>query len=286
MNFTKRIISVILLSFILAVLFAPLTGLSAIDIVDGEGTLGRVEYGDGTSDTPQTETPSELYGLLIDEVGVFEPDEKKELLELLESVGKKHSCTVAVAFLNSFSGSDIARFAADFFEANNCGIGDDKDGVLLTFVIGTERRWDIRTYGMCDKAYGESELDEFEDRVIHHLSEGNYTRAVEEYAAVCDSVFEEYGKFPTATIILVSVAIGLVIAIITVNAMKGKLKTVRRKNNAADYVKKDSLNIKESNDIYLYSNVTRVAKPKESSNSGGRTSSSSGGSYGGRSGSF
>lgn len=288
MNFTKRIISVILLSFIFAVLLAPLTGLSAIDIVDGAGTLGRVEYDGSGSDAPQTEIPSEFYGLLIDEVGVLDADEEKELLELLESVGRKHSCTVAVAFLNSFSGSDIARFAADYYEEKNCGIGSDRDGVLLTVVLGTTGKWDIRTHGMCDSAYDESALDEFEDRVITQIRNRDYKKAVEEYASVCDSVFEEYKKFPLGTVLGISLVFGFIIAIVTVSAMKGKLKTIRRKNNAADYVKKDSLNIKESRDIYLYSNVTRVAKPKESSSgsSGGRTSSSSGGSYGGRSGSI
>ena len=72
--------------------------------------------------------------------------------------------------------------------------------------------------------------------------------------------------------------------------MKRKLHTVNMQAAANNYLKNGSLNITESNDIFLYSNVTKTAKPQDNdSNSGSGSStheSSSGNTYGGGGGTF
>lgn len=72
--------------------------------------------------------------------------------------------------------------------------------------------------------------------------------------------------------------------------MKGKLKTVRAQKAANSYMKKDSMQITESRDLFLYHTVTRTAKASGGS-SGGRGGSSthrsaSGTTHGGGGGKF
>ena len=87
--------------------------------------------------------------------------------------------------------------------------------------------------------------------------------------------------------LLVSLGIGLVVALIITGRMKGKLKTVRRQAEAADYVKTGSMKVTQSRDFFLYKHIDRHAKPKESTSGGSRTHTSSlGSTHGGGGGKF
>lgn len=72
--------------------------------------------------------------------------------------------------------------------------------------------------------------------------------------------------------------------------MKAKLKTVRFQAAAGNYMKnmkRGSLNVTESRDLFLYKTFTRTAKPKNNSSSGSSThTSSSGSTHGGGGGKF
>ena len=136
------------------------------------------------------------------------------------------------------------------------------------------------------------------------LSGGYYYDAFSTYADMCDNyisgvqsgyyeegeAYEEstVGNFPWGPAILVSLAIGLVAALVVTGFMRGQLKTVRRKAAASDYVRPGSMNVAYANDVFLYSNVNRTAKPKDNVSSGGSAThtSSSGTTHGGGGGKF
>lgn len=67
----------------------------------------------------------------------------------------------------------------------------------------------------------------------------------------------------TGVTVLVCLAIGLVVALIVTGVMKGQLKTVRRQSLAGQYVEQGSFRLTHSQDLFLYRNVTRVARPKD-----------------------
>jgi len=75
-------------------------------------------------------------------------------------------------------------------------------------------------------------------------------------------------------------ALAVVIGLIVVLILKGQLKTVHKQSRAHDYVKSGSMQVNVMNDIFLYRNVTRTAKPKNtSSGSSGSSRSRGGGSF-------
>ena len=88
------------------------------------------------------------------------------------------------------------------------------------------------------------------------------------------------------TYVLVSVCVGLITALIVTSIMKGKLKTIRPQNTADNYVREGSMVLSQQADLFLYSRVTRVAKPKDNLSKSGPRISSSGTSHGGRGGRF
>ena len=65
------------------------------------------------------------------------------------------------------------------------------------------------------------------------------------------------------TTVLISVGLGILLAfLIPMSMLKGELKSVRRENAAANYVRNDSMKLTTKRDIYLYRNVVRTAIPK------------------------
>lgn len=90
---------------------------------------------------------------------------------------------------------------------------------------------------------------------------------------------------------MIVLGISAVIAFIWVGVMKSKMNNVRRNNLAANYVRPDSFKLTQSSDMFLYSTVSKVTRPRPDSSSeggggGGSHGSSSGGSHGGTGGKF
>ena len=87
---------------------------------------------------------------------------------------------------------------------------------------------------------------------------------------------------------IIAFGLGMIISGITVAGMKGQLKSVRPKFRADSYVRDGSLNVTASRDMFLYSSVSRTAKPEPESSSGGSSThtSSSGTTHGGGGGKF
>lgn len=67
--------------------------------------------------------------------------------------------------------------------------------------------------------------------------------------------------------VIISLIAGVVIAFAITMTFKAQLNNVRSKSGANDYMKSGSLNVKTSRDTFLFSRVSRIAKPKNNSNS-------------------
>ena len=71
-------------------------------------------------------------------------------------------------------------------------------------------------------------------------------------------------------IVFAALAVGLIVALV----LKGQMKTVRRKQNAASYVREGSFNLTRAQDLYLYTTTTRR---RIESSSGSRSGGGGGG---------
>ena len=65
------------------------------------------------------------------------------------------------------------------------------------------------------------------------------------------------GEVVPSSYILVPIAAGFIIGLITVCVMASKLKSVRFKSNAEEYVK-DPLSLTQKSDVFLWRSVTRT----------------------------
>lgn len=233
---------------------------------------------------------------LVDDAGLLSQKEEREVRSLLDEVSKRQGMDIVVVTVDSLDGARPRDFADDFYDYNDY----DEDGILL-LVSMEDRDWYVSTTGYGITAVTDAGLDYMAEQFTEDLSDGNYAAAFKTFAEQCDGFITQArkgraydaghlpkGPFPVFKNLLISLAIGLVVALIATGVMKGKLKTVRFQAAAGSYVKKGSMNVTSSRDLFLYTHVDRRARPKQQSSSDGSSThtSSSGRSHGGGGGKF
>ncbi len=208
----------------------------------------------------------------------------------LAEISDSYDVDVVIVTVDSLNGKSAAAYADDQYDLS----GYRSDGVLL-LVAMQEREWFISTAGSCIAAIHDDGISYIEDEFLGYLSDGEYYEAFRTFAGCCEALLEHAAsgdpyaheeEFPFPTYAVISLAAGLVSAWIATAVMKGKLKSVRPRNTADDYVRQNSMQVTQQSDLYLYSRVTRVAKPKDTDTKSGTRISSSGVSHGGRGGKF
>jgi uncharacterized protein len=234
---------------------------------------------------------------LVDKANLLTSSEETELLSVLDEISERQQLDIIAVIVNSLEGKSPQTYADDFYDQHNYGFGSQKDGILLLVAMET-RDYYISTSGYAIHAFTDAGIDHIGNTIADDLGDKNYVSALKNYAELCDDYITQAkegapydtgnmpkGDYDIMQYLLISLAIGLIVALIVTGVMKSKLKSVRFKSGAADYVKKGSFILTESRDIYLYRNVTRRAKPKNESGSSTH-SSSSGRSHGGGGGKF
>ena len=240
------------------------------------------------------------YYRVNDMAGILSEEEEAALLERLDEISRRQSMDIAVVTVENLNGySSAMEYADDIYDFCGYGYGENKDGLLLLISM-EERDWYISTCGYGITVFTDAGIDYIGEKMKPDLSEGNYAKAFETYADLCDEFITQakddtpydtsnFPREPLSMIwIPISIVIGVVLALIIVGVMKGKLKTVRSQAAANSYLKKDSLNIETSQDLFLYSTVSRTKIEREESSDGGSSThtSSSGSTHGGGGGKF
>lgn len=232
---------------------------------------------------------------VCDMAELLSESEEKELSDLLREISTRQRLTVAVVTVPDCGRKTQRDYADDFFDQNGYGYGADRDGVLLLVDMDERQCW-ISTHGYGITAFTDAGIDRIGDTVKGYMSDGDFAMAFRRYAELCDDYItqaredkpydiENMPRAPLSFLwIPISLVIGFVIALITVGVMKGQLRSVRSQPFADCYVRKNSMEVTQSHDLFLYSTVSRTERPKDNgSDSGGSSThtSSSGSSHGG-----
>ena len=230
---------------------------------------------------------------LVDQADLLTDAQEASLLSELDSISNRQGMDVVVVTADTLDGKSPMAYADDFYDYN----GYAEDGILL-LVSMEDSDWWISTAGYGITAFTDAGIEYLGNRFVPSLSDGDYAGAFEIFADHCDEFITQAKTgdpydthnlpkepFDFLLNLAVSFVIGLVIAAITTAVMKGKLKSVRAQAGASGYVKTGSMNVTHRQDLFLYRDVNRTAKPKDSSGSSTHTSSS-GRSHGGGGGKF
>ena len=222
--------------------------------------------------------------LLDDKAGLLDQSEAAQVLEALEVASSDSNCNLVVLTTNQGLNESAIHSYADTYYATNVENKTQTNMCVTLTVDMTSRLVDVGTYNPGSKRnLNDAAKDEVREYVTSDLSSGNYVKAFTKFAEkagkIAAGIDEDGGRnkstFPWGFRIIISLVIGVIVALIVCSIIKKQLKTVEMKAGAADYVRPGSLNIKEQSDRFLYSNVTKTAKPKSDSSSGGGGSSGS-----------
>ena len=246
---------------------------------------------------------ADLYYRMNDSADVLTAEEDSELEDALEELSLRQSFDVTIATVESLESvgyDSMEAYADDLYDYCQFGYGPDMDGVLLVSV--GDRKWHISTCGYGITAFTDAGIQYLGEQMKPFMAEGDYAAAFRTFVQWSDTYIDAaragrpydvktLPRDPLSPMYLVlAVGIGLVLAWVVVSVMKSQLRSVAFQENAASYVREGSMNLTNSRELFLYRDVHRTERPKESSSSdsGGSSThtSSSGTTHGGGGGSF
>lgn len=218
---------------------------------------------------------------VFDEAGLLSSSEEQKLEEQFDRIEETYGFIVAIC---------TDQYAEGGFESAAYRLADELGSdVLLLYVDMGTRDYRVETNGEVAKLYNTAAAEYIQERFPSLLSEGEYYEAFAQFGRDGSYIFEfcKEGKefrepFHWGSNIVLSLIIGLVLALIITGVMRSKLKTVRHQKTANSYVRNDSMKVTVAKDYFLYRTVTRVPKPKDD---GGRSSGGASGGGGGHRGS-
>lgn len=247
---------------------------------------------------------ADLYYRMFDDAEVLTEDEDNELEDALEELSLRQSFDVTIATIESMESVDydsMEAYADDLYDFCQFGYGSDMDGVLLLVSVG-DRKWHISTCGYGITAFTDAGIQYLGEQMTPDMADGDYAAAFHTFIQWTDAYVtaareghpydvDNMPKEPFSIVYLgVALVIGLITALIVTGVMKSRLKSVAPQRDATDYIRQGSMKLTNQRDLYLYREVHRTERPKESSSSdsGGSSThtSSSGSTHGGGGGSF
>ena len=240
---------------------------------------------------------------LTDENGYLTDEEAETVSDMLEKIYEDYDLRLVIYTEPQLPSDfeDGGERAYDLYYRY-----DDFSGIL--FYISGDRYYHLLTTSVGYYVFGDDEITEIENGILPYMRNDEMFEAFTEYAKVgrtilenadLDAAYAEYedymNRYSDGTIdseeegfpwflLLLVLTIPLIIAAVMTGIKSAAMKTARARTDAAGYLRNGSLNIKQQQDIFLYSTVTRTAKPEPEHNSGGSSGGDRGptGGHGGR----
>ncbi|MBR2802744.1 MAG: TPM domain-containing protein [Erysipelotrichaceae bacterium] len=259
-----------------------------------EGCLQLVEsaeaqyktFSEGAVALPSVRNSEKQY--VVDMAYLLTEEEAADLNERLRTLSEKWDADIVVVTTNDNGGLSTMAYADDFFDYNGYGRGAQRSGVLLLTSMDTSEVW-ISTCGYGITAFTDYGIDLCLDEIIPYLSDGDYAGSYRRFAEIADEYFQAaqdgrpvdiYPEEPepepdpvfepfSAEAGAGSVAGGLGVGLLSTLRKRARLKSVRSREYAEDYVRDDSFDLTRSQDIYLYRNISRMRIQSSSSSSHG-----------------
>lgn len=249
---------------------------------------------------------------VVDNAGLLATEEVEELNEKIQSMRGELEIDIVIVTVLGTGAKNVQEYADDFYDDFGYGYGENKSGILLLLDMQA-REWYMSTCGDAIYIFTDYGLEQLGDTIVPWLTSGDYDQAFEywlndlpayveafrngepidgyappdDYESPYGDEVVHYNDLSMENVLIISLIVGLVAAIVTVLIMRSTMNTARLQSGAVDYLKSGSFHLRRHSDMFLYSHVSRTARPKNTSSGGSSVHRSSGGvSHGGRGGRF
>lgn len=261
----KRVISTI---FLLAVCFMFVLPVFAADLSASGDASGNAISKQRVHD--------------VTTLGTLDEYQLSTLNAKLDEISMTHNVDIEAVIADAVDGYDAGDIINDYYYWMEL----EEDSVLFLITLGEINSYWIEPYGSAIDVVTQDRINnEIKDEIFSYLSVHDYAGAISVYADCCNSYYsstrstEDDGV--SGFMIPCSLLAGTGGSFAYMSGAKRKLSTVNSKSTARGYVRENSMNLHNSNDVFLYS---RVSKSSRSSSSGGSGRSGGSRSSGGRNG--
>ena len=226
-----------------------------------------------------------------DRIGLLSESEKEYVKSKLDKASLESGLSLGVLITNGTDGKSDAVFADDYYDS----VINDDDGVLLFLNYG-DRSVYISTTGYGMYAVDDSGEEIVFDAMMPSLQNGDWFEAFMTFSSVVEELTKEYtyssyeevdydintGRFSPrkeekgfdwAIVVFSFLILGVPGGFIVSAILKKQLKSEKLVSDAEDYVKPSSFALDYSNDIFLYSTISKVPRPQNNGGSGPSRSS-------------
>lgn len=227
---------------------------------------------------------------VFDRANVLSDRDEMMLEQEIASIQAQYQFDVVILTEQSIGGQAVYDYSESFYERGNFGYGEDHDGIMLLLVTGGgvgNRDYDICSTGRSQKIFGVRVLNTLEDDILPYLIKSEYASGISCFVRLVSEQLNDYLPQNRVIHIMPFILIaGLVVGLTVAFVLRHQMRTVRRKPDAASYIREGSSHITRSEDVYLYTTTTRRRIESSSPGGGGHGVSRSGGGHTHRSGKF
>ena len=229
---------------------------------------------------------------VIDNANLLSDEDIAGLRKSLDTIAATYDFDLVIVTEMDIGSASPMGYADDFFDYNGYGLGGDRDGCLFLIVMESRDYW-FSTSGRGIKILNNTAANKLEDDVVSALRNNSFDSACRKFVSnwenflALDAKGLNYNFFHQRNTVLVIAAwvIAFLIGFFIVQYWKAQMNTALPRKQADSYIIPGSLAFTLKQDRFLYSTVTKKARPKQNS-SGGSHTGSSGRSHGGRGGKF
>ena len=235
-------------------------------------------------------------GYVNDAVGLLSLDEQQELETTAAQLAERYGCGVYVIIVDDYTdytNGSIQDFSEAMYDYYGLGLGDDRNCLLLSLSM-SERDYDLDAHGSIGNYaftdYGKEQLaQEFiDDFRYDNWFDGfrDYMSTAGQYLEVAENgtPVDEYSDggeidpaVSTGVNILLIVGVPCLISLAVCGIFAAQMKTARRQTGARGYISHGGVDMRVTQDQFLYRTETRQPIPQNNNNSGGGTTINSAG---------
>ena len=233
----------------------------------------------------QSKAPAtDMFASLRDDANRLSANDRAQILATLKAIEEKHKIRCAVVYTTNLGGMEIGKYANSLIDKY---YNDGERGNIVLVINPQSRKYYFSTDNKMRKIILDGDkhgVGYLKKAFVPALKKNKWAKAANDYAKCVDELntyFEKEGKAydPADEFNFIAAAIAAVLAAIAAYCVRkyliGTMSNVAPAKTAKEYLVKDSININQSNDVYLY--TTTTVTHRESSSSNDSTDSSHGG---------
>ena len=234
-------------------------------------------------------------GYVTDTVGLLTQEEQRELETTAAQLAERYGCGVYVIIVDDYTdytNGGIEDFSEAMFDHYGIGLGDDRNCLLLSLSM-SERDYDLDAHGsIANRAFTDYGKEQLAQEFIDDFRYDNWFDGFRDYMSTAGQYLEAAENGPPVDIysddeidpavsagvnILFIVGIPCLISLAVCGIFAAQMKTARRQTGARGYISHGGVDMRVTQDQFLYHTETRQPIPQNNNNSGGGTTVNSAG---------